>query len=73
MFTTNIRELEGALTRVMAYADLRGKPLTEDLVTVALTDLIPQRNTFEPSRVVDVVARIIRHHLGKTAGPRPHP
>ncbi len=58
MFTSNIRELEGALTRVVAYADLRGKPLTEDLVNVALTDLIPQRNTFEPSRVVDVVARV---------------
>ena len=25
---------------------------------VALTDLIPQRNTFEPSRVVDVVANV---------------
>jgi chromosomal replication initiator protein len=58
MFTSNIRELEGALTRVMAYADLRGKALTEDLVTVALTDLIPQRNTFEPKRVVDVVASV---------------
>jgi chromosomal replication initiator protein len=55
-FQSNIRELEGALTRVMAYADLRGKPLSEELVTVALTDLIPQRNTFEPSKVVDVVA-----------------
>jgi chromosomal replication initiator protein len=58
MFTNNIRELEGALTRVVAYADLRGKPLSEDLVNVALTDLIPQRNTFEPSRVVDVVANV---------------
>ncbi len=57
-FSSNIRELEGALTRVMAYADLRGKPLTEELVSVALTDLIPQRNTFEPSRVVDVVASV---------------
>ncbi|PKO01570.1 MAG: chromosomal replication initiator protein DnaA, partial [Chloroflexi bacterium HGW-Chloroflexi-5] len=57
-FTSNIRELEGALTRVVAYAELRGKPLTEDLVNVALTDLIPQRNTFEPSRVVDVVASV---------------
>jgi len=58
MFTSNIRELEGALTRVVAYAELRGKPLSEDLVNVALTDLIPQRNTFEPSRVVDVVASV---------------
>jgi chromosomal replication initiator protein len=58
LFTTNIRELEGALTRVLAYADLRSQPLTEDLVNVALTDLVPQRNTFEPSRVVDVVANV---------------
>ena len=55
-FHSNIRELEGALTRVVAYADLRGKPLTEDLVSIALTDLLPQRNAFEPARVVDVVA-----------------
>jgi len=55
-FQSNIRELEGALTRVVAYADLRGKPLTEELVTIALTDLLPQRNTFEPAHVVDVVA-----------------
>jgi chromosomal replication initiator protein len=55
-FQSNIRELEGALTRVVAYADLRGAPLTEDLVNVALTDLVPQRNAFEPAHVVDVVA-----------------
>lgn len=57
-FTSNVRELEGALTRVVAYAELRGKPLSEELVNVALTDLIPQRSTFEPSRVVDVVASV---------------
>ncbi len=55
-FQSNIRELEGALTRVVAYADLRGKPLSEELVSVALTDLLPQRNAFEPAHVVDVVA-----------------
>ena len=57
-FQSNIRELEGALTRVVAYAELRGKPLTEDLVNVALTDLLPQRNSFEPAHVVDVVASV---------------
>jgi len=55
-FQSNIRELEGALTRVVAYSDLRGKPLTIELAEVALTDLIPQRNQLEPARVVDVVA-----------------
>lgn len=55
-FQSNIRELEGALTRVIAFADLRGKPLTEELVNIALTDLLPQRSAFEPEHVVDVVA-----------------
>ncbi|NMC86035.1 MAG: chromosomal replication initiator protein DnaA [Anaerolineaceae bacterium] len=55
-FQSNIRELEGALTRVVAYSDLRGKNLTIDLAEIALTDLLPQQNQLEPNRVVDVVA-----------------
>jgi chromosomal replication initiator protein len=55
-FQANIRELEGALTRVVAYSDLRGNALSMDLAEVALTDLIPQHNQLEPGRVVDVVA-----------------
>ena len=55
-FQSNIRELEGALTRVVAFADLRGKPLTIDLAEIALTDMIPQKGQLEPARVVDVVA-----------------
>mgnify|MGYP000913847311 CR=1 FL=1 len=55
-FQSNIRELEGALTRVVAFADLRGKPLTIDLAEIALTDMIPQQGQLEPARVVDVVA-----------------
>lgn len=53
---TNIRELEGALTRVLAYADLSNKPLTIDLVQVALADLLPQRSALEPRQVVRLVA-----------------
>jgi chromosomal replication initiator protein len=53
---SNIRELEGALTRVLAYSDLRGEPLSLELAGVALADMIPQRNNLEPRRVVDVVA-----------------
>lgn len=57
-FQANIRELEGALTRVVAYSDLRGNALSMDLAEVALTDLIPQHNQLEPNRVVDVVASV---------------
>jgi chromosomal replication initiator protein len=54
---SNIRELEGALNRIIAYADLSGAPLTPDLVEVALADLIPSRNDIQPNHVVDLVAR----------------
>jgi len=57
-FQSNIRELEGALTRVLAFSDLRGKPLTLELATIALADMIPQRNNLDPRRVVDVVATV---------------
>ena len=56
--TNNIRELEGALTRVLAFADLSGKPLTLDLVTIALVDFIPDQTHIEPKHVVKAVARV---------------
>jgi len=56
MIQSNIRELEGALTRVLAYADLSGQPLTQDMVEVALADMIPQRTTTDPAQIVTAVA-----------------
>lgn len=54
---SNIRELEGALTRILAFSDLSGLPLSPALVHSALTDLLPQRSEVEPRQVVDAVAR----------------
>lgn len=53
---SNIRELEGALTRVVAFADLSGMPLSPQLVETALVDLLPRRSALKPSEVVRSVA-----------------
>jgi chromosomal replication initiator protein len=55
---SNIRELEGALTRIMAFSDLSGLPLTPQLVSTALADLIPQRSKLDPRQVMDAVASV---------------
>lgn len=54
---SNIRELEGALTRVLAFSDLSGQPLTPTLVNSALADLLPQRAEVQPGEVVHAVAQ----------------
>jgi chromosomal replication initiator protein len=54
---SNIRELEGALNRILAFADLSGTPLTPQLVEVALADLLPQRTDVEPAKIIELVAR----------------
>jgi chromosomal replication initiator protein len=53
---SNIRELEGALTRVGAFADLSGLPLTPQLAEAALSDLLPRRTQAQPDEVVRRVA-----------------
>ncbi|HSV86268.1 MAG TPA: chromosomal replication initiator protein DnaA [Levilinea sp.] len=53
---SNIRELEGALTRVLAFADLSGMALSTSLVNSALADLLPQRNFIDAHQVVNAVA-----------------
>jgi chromosomal replication initiator protein len=53
---SNIRELEGALNRIIAFADLSGQSLTPQLVEVALADLLPQRQNVVPEKIVELVA-----------------
>src|SRR5271157_2232066 len=54
---SNIRELEGALNRIIAFADLSGSSLTPQLVEVALADLLPQRQNILPEKIIELVAR----------------
>jgi len=54
---SNIRELEGALNRIIAYTYLRGIPLTADVVDNALADLVSEPQALEPLQLVDAVAQ----------------
>lgn len=55
---SNIRELEGALTRVLAFSDLSGQPLSTSLVQTALADLLPHRTSLEPRHILEAVANV---------------
>jgi len=62
---SNIRELEGALNRIIAFADLSGSTLTPQLVEVALADLLPLPSDIPPERVIDLVARAFNLNIEK--------
>jgi chromosomal replication initiator protein len=47
--STNIRELEGALTRVVAFSSLTGRPMTVELAQEVLKDVFPQGELAEVS------------------------
>lgn len=53
---SNIRELEGALTRVIAFTDFNGLPFSPQLVEAALVDMLPRRSEVQPAEVVRTVA-----------------
>jgi len=65
---SNIRELEGALTRVMAYADLIGQPLTLELATSALADLLPRHRTLTSPQIIEAVASFYNTSLEALTG-----
>ena len=60
----NIRELEGSLNRVIAFADLMGTPVTVDLVKRAIADMVETaaERQIPETVVIDTVAA----HFGVT-------
>jgi chromosomal replication initiator protein len=55
---SNIRELEGALNRVAAFASLSGLPVTPQLVDSALADLLPRRTEVHLDNVLQSVSEV---------------
>jgi len=66
---SNIRELEGALNRIVAFADLSGLALTPQLADMALADLLPQRGDVKPGAVVDMVAKTFNLSVDRLLSP----
>ena len=62
---TNIRELEGALVRVVAYASLTRSSITVELATDVLRDLLP------PARARTVTIATIQQVVAEFFGIRP--
>ncbi len=53
---SNIRELEGALTRISAFSQLSGLPMSPQMVESALADMLPRRSAVKPMDIVSQVA-----------------
>ena len=64
----NIRELEGAWNRVLAYADLSGQPLTLEFASQALEDFLPQRPDTSTGDILSVVSKYFGVTLERMAG-----
>jgi chromosomal replication initiator protein len=64
----NIRELEGAWNRVLAYADLSGQPLTLEFASQALADFLPQRSDTSTGDILSVVSKFFGVTLDRMAG-----
>ncbi len=56
----NVRELEGCLNRSLAFAQLTNRPLSVDVVKVALSELLPEERTVTPADII----RFVAHHYG---------
>src|SRR5262245_42380573 len=70
--STNIRELEGALTRVVAFSSLTGRPMSVELAQDVLKDVFPQGEAAEVSikRIQDLVAERFGLSLPELCGDK---
>ena len=70
--STNIRELEGALTRVVAFSSLTGRPLSVDLAQDVLKDVFPQGESAQISieRIQELVCERFSVTMQELTGDR---
>jgi chromosomal replication initiator protein len=69
--TSNVRELEGALTRLLAHADFVGRPITLDSAQEVLKDLLRANN--RQVTIEEIQKRVAEHYnikFGDMHSPR---
>lgn len=54
---SNVRELEGALTRLIATSEMTGRPINVQFARDTLADLVGKRAHITPSQVIETVAK----------------
>ena len=69
-FQNNIRELEGALNRVAAHANISFAPISLDLATEALRDVLHAQDTLTVQQIVEAVADFYDLQDTDLQGPR---
>ena len=70
--STNIRELEGALTRVVAFSSLTGRSLSVELAEDVLKDVFPQGEAAEVSirRIQELVSERFQLSMDELCGEK---
>jgi chromosomal replication initiator protein len=70
--STNIRELEGALTRVVAFSSLTGRSLSVELAEDVLKDVFPQGEAVEVSirRIQELVSERFQLTMDELCGDK---
>ncbi|HWQ24131.1 MAG TPA: chromosomal replication initiator protein DnaA [Gaiellaceae bacterium] len=63
--SSNIRELEGALTRVVAFSSLTDRPMTVELAEQVLKDVFPQGDAI-PEVTILRIQQAVSEHFGVT-------
>jgi len=63
--SSNIRELEGALTRVVAFSSLTDRPMTVELAEDVLRDVYPQGDA-APEVTITRIQEAVSHRFGVT-------
>ncbi|MCX7939139.1 MAG: chromosomal replication initiator protein DnaA [Thermoflexales bacterium] len=66
---SNVRELEGALTRLLATAEITGRPISVQLARDALSDLTGRRVDITPSQVIEAVAAYYNISVAEMVSP----